>query len=135
MFFDSLGKFKDAGLLFSRLIIGASFIYIHGAGKLFGGPERWERTGRAMSNFGIDFLPGVWGFIAACSEFFGGILILLGFFFRPAALLMIITMLVAASRHYYSGDLLKMAYPLELTAILIVFLFLGPGRYNLEKYL
>ena len=78
----------DLGLLVLRLSIGLSMILFHGWGKISGGPERWRRIGGAMENFGIDFLPMFWGFMAGFTEFFGSVLIILGLFFRPAAALL-----------------------------------------------
>lgn len=136
MFLDFLGKYKDFGLLLMRLGIGASYIYVHGWGKISGGPDRWRGVGNAMGNLGVNFLPVVWGFAAACTEFVGGIFILLGFFFRPSVVFIIIVMIVAALNHVSNGDpFSRIAYPLEMAFALTGLLFLGPGKYNLEKYL
>lgn len=133
MILDSLVKYKDTGLLISRIIIGLSYIIVHGASKMFGGAERWEKIGGAMTNLGIDFLPAVWGFAASIAEFIGGILILIGLFFRPASIFILITMLVAASRHFFDGDPLnKIAYPIEMAAVFILYLFIGAGKYSLD---
>jgi putative oxidoreductase len=124
-------KYKDAALLLARIGIGLSFVILHGWGKLTGGPERWKSVGSAMKNFGIDFLPVFWGFMAAFSESVGGILIVLGLFFRPAALLILLTMVVAAARHIGSGDpLSRIAHPVELGLVMLLFLVIGSGKYS-----
>jgi len=128
-----LSKYHDAALLIARLGIGLSYIFVHGGKKLLGGPERWETTGKAIQNLGIEFLPVFWGFMAAFSETIGGLLIILGFFFRPAAALILITMFVAATKHISEGDpLSKIAYPIEMGTIMILFLFFGAGKYSLD---
>ncbi len=125
----------DFGLLFIRVGIGLSYIFIHGWAKIAGGPERWEKIGSAVSNFGITFVPGIWGFLAAFAEFGGGILILTGFLFRPALSMLAITMFVAASQLISRGEgFMKAAYPLEMAVILIGLFIFGPGKYSLQNY-
>ncbi len=128
-----LSKYQDGALLFVRLGIGLSYIFVHGGKKLLGGPERWESTGKAIQNLGIEFFPVFWGFMAAFSETIGGLLIVLGFLFRPAATLILITMFVAATRHFSDGDpLSKIAYPIEMGMVMILFLFIGAGKYSFD---
>ncbi len=42
MILRSLTRYRDAGLLILRIGIGIMFLY-HGAPKLIGGPEKWEK--------------------------------------------------------------------------------------------
>ena len=67
-----LNKHRHIGLLVLRIGIGCMFI-LHGAPKLFGGAEKWTQIGMAMASLGIGFIPAFWGFMAAISEFFGGV--------------------------------------------------------------
>ena len=128
-----LSKYQNFALLIARLGIGLSYIFVHGGKKLIAGSERWASTGKAMSNLGIEFFPVFWGFMAAFSETIGGLFLILGLFTRPAAALILITMLVAGIRHYSDGDpLSKIAYPLEMAMIMILFLFIGAGKYSLD---
>lgn len=131
-----LSKYRDIGLLILRIGIGAMFLY-HGAPKIFGGPEKWERVGMAMASVGINFFPILWGFMAAFSEFFGGICIILGLFFRPACILLTITMAVAASMHLSKGDGLGVAsHAIEDGIVFLSLILIGPGKYSFEeKYL
>jgi putative oxidoreductase len=129
-------KLNDYGLLFLRVGIGLSYIFIHGWGKIFGGPERWARLGSAVGFLGIDFLHPMWGFFAAVAEFGGGILILLGFLYRPGLMLVILTMFVASWQHIAKGDgILRAAYPMEMAVILIAMFIFGPGKYSIQYYL
>ncbi len=128
-----LSKYQDIALFIARAGIGLSFIILHGWGKLTGGPDRWRSVGTAMKNLGIEFLPVFWGFMAAFSETIGGLLIILGLFFRPAASLILITMIVAATRHISSGDALsKVAHPVELGLVMLLFLTIGAGKYSFD---
>jgi putative oxidoreductase len=131
---SSLSKYQNFGILISRVIIGAAFVYVHGWKKITGGPEIWTSLGGAMKSFGINFLPVFWGFMASFAEFFGGILIAVGLFFRPSAILIFITMFVAAAFHLNNGDPIgKIAYPLEIAALMFLLIYTGPGKYSLDK--
>jgi putative oxidoreductase len=128
--------FPDFGLLVIRIVLGLSYAVVHGSAKLFAGPDVWTKTGSAVSYLGINFSYTAWGFLASCSEFFGGILILLGLFFRPAAMFIVITMLVAANRGFSTGGgLSSMTYPLELGITILGLFFTGPGKYSLDYHL
>jgi putative oxidoreductase len=133
MILTSLGKYRDVGLLILRIGIGGMYLY-HGFPKISGGPEKWEKLGMAMKYVGIEFAPVFWGFMAAFSEFFGGICIMLGLFFRPAGILLTITMVIAASMHLGRGDGLKVAsHAIENGIVFLSLIFIGPGKYSIDK--
>ncbi|MEE8418457.1 MAG: DoxX family protein [candidate division Zixibacteria bacterium] len=135
MILTFLNKYRDVGLLILRVGFGIMFIF-HGAPKLFGGPERWGKLGAAMGNFGIDFLPAFWGFMASFSEFFGGILLILGLFFRPACILLTLTMIVAAGFHIGRGDgFLGASRAIENGIVFLSLILIGPGKVSLDKRL
>lgn len=129
-----LDKCRDFGLLILRLGLGGMFIF-HGAPKMFGGPETWGRVGMAAASLGINFAPAFWGFMAAFSEFVGGILLIMGLFFRPACMLMALTMSVATSMHFGRGDGLRGAsHAIEAGIVFLSLIFIGPGRYSLDEW-
>ncbi len=135
MILTALSKYKDFGLLFLRIGIGGMFIF-HGAPKMFGGPERWERIGASMAIVGIEFVPVFWGFMASFSEFIGGICIILGLFFRPVCILLTITMTIAASGHLSRGEgLRRAAHAIENGIVFLSLIFIGPGKYSLDEWL
>lgn len=127
-------KSLHIGLLILRIGLGILFL-IHGVPKLIGGIEKWTGLGKVMANFGINFTPAFWGFMAAFSESFGAIALITGFFFRPAAFLLTITMLVAASMHYFNGDpyIPNISYPLELLVVFVALLVAGPGNFTINE--
>lgn len=130
---DTRNSAVDLGVLLLRLGVGIMFIVVHGGPKLFGGPEMWSRIGIAMGHLGIQGMPAVWGFFAACAEFFGGWCLLLGIFTKPAALFMAITMLVATTMHLMRGDGIGVAsHAIEDGIVFVSLLLLGPGRYRLR---
>jgi putative oxidoreductase len=121
------------GLLILRLGIGM-MLTMHGIDKMFGGPEKWEKLGGAVSVLGIDFGLILWGFMAAFSEFVGGIFIGLGLLFRPMCILIFLTMCVAALKHILAGDdFKKYAHALELAILFFSIYFTGPGKYSIDS--
>jgi putative oxidoreductase len=128
-----LSRFNHFGLLVMRLGIGLAFI-LHGAPKMFGGPDVWTQLGANVAPLGVTFMPTLWGFLAAFAEFAGGILFILGFLFRPAALLLLCTMIVATFTVYKGGqDFNTYSHPLKMAFVFFGLLFIGPGRFSLDK--
>ncbi len=133
MVWKFLGKYRDYGLLLLRLGVGAMFL-AHGAPKLLEGPGKWEHLGGAMGYLGVYAMPVAWGLAAALSEFFGGLCLILGWFFRPACLLLGLTMAVAANMHLGKGEgLLAASHAIELGLVFFSLLFVGPGRFSLDR--
>ena len=127
--------YLHTGLLILRIGIGVMFI-IHGAPKMFGGPEIWEKIGGAMANFGLGFFPVFWGFMAAASEFGGGILLIAGFLTRPACLFMAVTMIVAAVSHLTKGDGLgRASHAIEAAILFTSLIFIGAGKFSLDEWI
>ena len=129
----SLGKYRNTGLLMTRIGLGILFM-LHGYPKLLGGPEKWEVIGGAMKYVGIDFLPLVWGLFAAITETFGGFLILLGLAFRPVCLLLTFTMAIATSMHLNSNEgFMSASQAIEMGVVFLGLAFVGPGAYSVDK--
>jgi len=135
MFLKFVGKYRDFGLLLTRLGIGFLYVYLHGGPKLLGGPAKWAEVGKAVGALGIHFAPTFWGFMAAFAETAGGICLILGFVFRPACLFLISTMFVAASMSLDKGGLFDAAWPIENALFLIGLFFVGPGKYSVDSKL
>jgi putative oxidoreductase len=130
---DNLGKYRNTGLLLIRLGLGVMFM-IHGFPKIMGGVDTWKGLGGSMKLIGIDFLPVMWGFMAAATETFGGFLLILGLFFRPVNILLVFTMVIAALVHFNKGDGIDGAsHAIELAVVFFGLLFVGPGKYSIDK--
>jgi putative oxidoreductase len=130
---DSLGKYRNTGLLILRVGLGVMMI-THGFPKLAKGPAGWEGLGGSMKVVGIDFLPVFWGFMGAAAEAVGGLFLILGLFFRPVNVLLVITMLIAALVHFGKGDGLSGAsHAIELGIVFFSLIFIGPGKYSIDK--
>lgn len=85
-------KFMHLGLLWLRVLMGSGIAY-HGYGKIFDGGMPGFIEGVTKMGFAM---PVVFAWIAALSEFLGGILIVLGLGTRYAAFFVFATMFVAA---------------------------------------
>ena len=131
--FDSLGNYKNFGLLVIRVGLGVMFIY-HGYPKLGGGPKEWRELGSATKYVGIHFWPLVWGLLSAAVETFGGFLLIIGLAFRPVCLLLFINLLVATAMHFGKGEgLMAASHAIEDAVVFFGLLFLGPGRNSVDK--
>ncbi|HMB91935.1 MAG TPA: DoxX family protein [Rhodothermales bacterium] len=136
MLWNGLSRYKDLGMLILRLGVGLGYAFIHGWGKISGGPERWAGIGEAMGTFGITFGYTFWGFMASFAEFVGGLLFAFGLFFRSMCALLAFTMLVATTNHLASGDSWRgAAHALKMMFVFTGMLFIGPGKYSVDAML
>ena len=127
--------FVDLTLLFMRIGIGV-IMTCHGFPKIFGGPATWSQLGTLINPLGIYFWPTMWGFFAACAQFFGGIMFILGFGTRLAAASLLFSMIVAATWHISRKEgFNNYAYALTLIVIFGSFLIIGGGPLSLDYYL
>ena len=130
--FSQLGNYKNAGLFIMRAGIGAMMI-VHGLPKITH-PEKWAGLGEAMGTLHIHFFPAFWGFMCALTETVGGLFSILGLWFRLVSLFMVIVFTVATLHHLNAGDSITDAsHAIELGFVYIGFLFIGPGRYSVDK--
>lgn len=130
---DSLGKYRNTGLLILRVGLGAMMM-THGLPKIMGGPDTWTGLGGSMKVVGIEFLPTFWGFMAAAAEGIGGFLLVLGLFFRPVNMLLVVTMVIAALYHFSKGEGIGGAsHAIELAIVFFSLIFIGPGKYSVDK--
>lgn len=127
--------YADLGILILRIGIGWMFV-LHGWPKIIGGSEKWAKLGGAMKHIGITFAPEFWGFMGAFAEFGGGILLMIGLFTRLSAGMMAFTMFIAATLHLATGDGVSGAsHAIEALFVFVLLLFIGPGKYSLDKQL
>jgi len=123
--------YKNLGILILRLGIGFMFV-LHGWPKFIGGPDEWINLGEyGMNTIGINFIPLFWGFMAAFSEFFGGIHLILGLFTRFYSLLLLITMFIAIMTHIPDG-IMSASHAIESLIIFLSLFLMGGGKYSLD---
>jgi putative oxidoreductase len=130
----------DLALLIGRAFIGVCFV-VHGLGKLgLVGPGSMNGFVGWLKSMGVP-MAEVQARIAMLCELIGGSLIALGFGMRVGALLCLATMLVAATIGHRGGGYLITntppgnEYTINLAAVLIMFLLIGPGAYSLDHVL
>jgi putative oxidoreductase len=131
-----LSRYRDAGLFMLRVGIGICFL-IHGWDKI-SNPEKWAAIGgMATAGLGITVPVGVakaLGFMAALSEFGGGICLILGFLFRPACILLALTMAGALAHHLGNHDTFVVySHALENLILFVSLVFIGPGKISIER--
>lgn len=128
-----LAKYREAGLLLIRVSLGALIIVLTGP-VLLSGPGRWASFGRGIQNLGLHSHYQFWGFCGALIGCLGGALMIFGLFFRPGVLLVLaivfthILGFLARTRGASVG-----MDAVELCVILIGLLFVGPGKYSVDK--
>lgn len=129
------GRFSDYHLLVLRIPLGLIFMS-HGAEKLFGlfgGKGMIAFTGFVQS-LGLP-APTLLAYLAAGSEFFGGLMVLTGFYARFGAMGLVGTMGVAIWKVHWSNGLLGeggFEFPLALLAMSLAILFAGSGKCSVK---
>jgi putative oxidoreductase len=124
-----LDSFQPVALLVLRLALG-SVVITAGYPKIFHGGA--VRLSEVVAGWGW---PAWLAYVAAASEFFGGILLGLGLLTRPAALFVMVTMAVAAWKvHLPSGLLGPQGYalPMTLAAVAFALIAFGPGKASAD---
>jgi len=125
-----VSRSADVGRVILRVVAGLSLAFAHGIGKI---PPSDQFVGM-VAGMGLP-APGLLAWLAALTEFGGGVLLALGLLTRLAALLITVSMLVAAVLAH-AGDPYSTREPSVLyMAIALLYLFAGPGRYSLDAAL
>jgi putative oxidoreductase len=131
--FGTYAEGLQIGLFLIRVNFGLIYI-MHGAPKIFGGPERWEAVGGAMGVVGLEFAPTFWGLMASIAEFGGGILLVFGLLTRPAAALLAFTMLIATLMNITAGNPIgSVLHPLKGLVVFVALLYSGPGNWAVDN--
>jgi putative oxidoreductase len=129
-----LAKYKDvftsAGLLWLRLFVGLVMAH-HGWGKLSGFMPQFIQ---GLTDMGFP-APAAFAWVAAISEFAGGLCLAAGFFTRFAALSVFITMSVAAfiahAKDPFQVKELALAYWSASGAMILM----GGGTFSADTWL
>jgi putative oxidoreductase len=128
-----LAKYRETGLLLIRASLGLIFIILI-APVLWSGEGSWERFGSAMRYLDFHSHYKFWGFVGAVLGCAGGVLMVLGLFFRLGVLLTLTVTLVHLVAVWEShGDFQARLPALEMAILLVGLLFIGPGKYSVDK--
>jgi len=128
-------RFGDFGLLILRVGTGAIIAYAHGFSKVYSNGSLGPSTDFVGSVRSIGFpAPTAFAWMAALTEFLGGILLALGLMTRPVALALAFNMGVAAFVVHGSDKLAVKEMALLYLFAFQVFIFTGAGRYSVDKF-
>lgn len=119
------------GLLFLRVLAGLGMAN-HGHGKIFGG--RMEGFADGIDTMGFPF-PTLFAWMAALSEFFGGVLVAIGLVTRGAAFLIFATMSVAVFIRHGPDPLRAKELALAYWTVSLALMLMGAGPYSLDRFL
>ena len=123
-------------LLFLPLGLRALTI-LSGYPKFMSGMEGWHGLGVTfMAPLGITFLPTLWGFLGAITEFIGGIMLTIGFGTRLAAAANILMMIIATAWHVNKGDSFNVySLPLTLIVVFCAYMLMGSGIVSVDAHI
>lgn len=133
-------RFGDIGLLLLRAGVGLGIAIGHGWGKIYQpghlGPTDAFISGVEKMNFPA---PTAMAWMAALTEFLGGLLLATGLLTRPAALALACNMGVAAFVAHANARMWGPEAPNKEFALLyffafLTFVFTGAGRFSLDRF-
>jgi putative oxidoreductase len=128
-----LSKYREMGLLLIRVSLGIIFLMLV-TPVLWSGQGAWDHFGSAMRYLDINGHYKFWGFLGAVLGCAGGVLMILGLFFRIGVLFTLIVTLVHLVALWNShGDFQARLPALEMAILLLGLLFIGPGKYSVDK--
>lgn len=119
----------DIGRLILRVPLGLGITWLHGYPKIFGG--RMEGFTQGVSEMGFP-LPALFAWMAALSEFVGGLLVAVGLGTRLSAFLIASTMVVAGFIAQSGKPIGDRELALLYLSSSIGIMLLGAGAYSLD---
>ena len=130
--FSWLDRFQPFGALVLRLVLGVIMVR-HGYDKIIPSGALYNFT-HMVTRMQLP----IWlGYVAAFTEFFGGILLIVGLLTRLAAFMTAIDMAFAIAKVHLHGGLegpASFAFPLALFAIALMLVFTGCGLLGLDDF-
>lgn len=118
----------NIGLFILRVFTGLTMAIAHGWGKT---PPS-EKFIEGVAKMGFP-MPEVFAWAASLSELVGGILLAIGLSTRPAAFFIACTMGVAGFVRHASDPFATAEKAFLFLAIAIAFVFIGGGKYALDR--
>jgi putative oxidoreductase len=130
--FSWLNRFQPFGSLVMRLVLGIIMV-AHGYGKIIPSGSLYT-----FSHMVTRLHLPIWlGYLAAFTEFFGGLLLIVGLLTRIVALMMATEMTVAIIKVHLHGGLMgpnSFAFPLACFTIALMLVFTGCGWLGLDDF-
>jgi putative oxidoreductase len=131
--FSWLDRFEGLGAFVMRVVLGVIMV-AHGYTKIIPTGALYTFSHMVFTRM---HLPLWLGYVAAFTEFFGGMLLIAGLFTRVAAFMTAIDMAVAIIKVHLHGGLLgpnSFALPLALLSIALMLVFTGCGWLGLDDF-
>jgi putative oxidoreductase len=128
-----LDRFQPFGSLIMRLVLGVIMVR-HGYDKVIPSGALYNFTHMVSAHL---HLPLALGYVAAFTEFFGGMLLIVGLLTRLAGMMVAIDMAVAILKIHIHGGLEgsnSFAFPLALFSIALMLVFTGCGALGLDDF-
>jgi putative oxidoreductase len=130
--FSWLDRFQGLGASVMRVALGTIMV-AHGYTKIIPKDALYN-----FSHMVVRMHLPLWlGYVAAFTEFFGGMLLIVGLLTRVAAFMTAIDMAVAIIKVHLHGGLLgpnSFALPLALLSIALMLVFTGSGWLGLDDF-
>ena len=130
--FSWLDRFQGFGAFVMRVVLGVIMVS-HGYTKIIPKDALYN-----FSHMVVRMHLPLWlGYVAAFTEFFGGMLLIVGLLTRVAAFMTAIDMAVAIIKVHLHGGLLgpnSFALPLALFSIALMLVFTGCGWLGLDDF-
>ncbi len=123
-----LDRMQPLALLVLRAVLGVIMVG-HGSHKVYGHLHEFAGS---VQNLGM---PGWLGYVAAFTEFAGGILVIAGLLTRIVAFAMVVDMGVAIAKVHWKHGLMGSGgyeFPLALLTIAFALIFFGAGPISLD---
>lgn len=130
--FSWLDRFQGLGAFVMRVALGTIMV-AHGYTKIIPKDALYNFSHMVMRMH----LPLWLGYVAAFTEFFGGMLLIVGLLTRVAAFMTAIDMAVAIIKVHLHGGLLgpnSFALPWALLSIALMLVFTGSGWLGLDDF-
>lgn len=128
--FRPFKKRKDIGILLFRFFIG--FRLVLGVVDNILSRQRMLEFEAFLKSYQFPS-PLVAAHVSVYAQAIAGLLIIIGFKIRWAAVLMIINFLIAIVMVHWGQSIEEMTPALAMLFAAILFLFIGAGRYSLDK--
>ena len=128
-----LDRFQPIGSLIMRLVLGVIMVR-HGYDKVIPSGALYTFTHMVSAHL---HMPLALGYVAAFTEFFGGMLLILGLLTRLAGFMVAVDMAVAILKIHIHGGLEgsnSFAFPLALFSIALMLVFTGCGALGLDDF-
>jgi len=121
---------KDIGILLFRLFIGVKLLYGVQDNILYWNDMKEFEAFLTQFHFPVPLVSAI---VSVYAQAMAGLLVITGFKIRWASLVMIFNFIVALIMVHWGQTFEQMTTILFMIFTFILFLFIGPGKYSVDK--